>query len=589
MKTRSIILLFVFAPLAILSQWSNNPSLNTKIIDTTGTQAIPKVAVNPTNGQSYFSWFNKTEANPNFEIYLQRLDASGNKLWNDEGLLISNHPTWSWVTDYDMIADSEGDAIIVTQDARTGFSDVFAYRISPDGTFEWGTDGIALTNDNNFDPSPQTVVTTDENIVFMWAEEPADTTDFIRINLQKLSLDGQSLWTGNTVISKDTMHCMMPQMIATEDTGVIVVWVNTHSTDTSMVGNWPNMYPMAQKIDKDGKVLWAEPTALDTLDNMPLAFFEVALISDGNNGFFVGWMAFPAGQYLNAYIQHVSSDGTPQWAANGLPVSDSLQYQHTDPSLVWLPQHEEVFVFWNIMYPFVWTEAIYGQKFSIDGQNLWIAGGINFTGWMTDTLIALADIKSASEDDICMFFENEFIAISGSDTTLNNDYYACRINREGATVWGDTTTLFANSTGAKYGMALSELNNGQWIAVWQDCRSNPASIQETGIYAQNIRTNGTLGPLNIGELHPISNLMVSCYPNPFDNNFNVEYEIEQEGNVEISLYDLFGREIRQLFSAEQQPGSYRYTFNGTDLHVGVYIIKLRQNGNMACHKIVKSK
>ena len=175
MKTTTTILFFVLAPLAVLCQWSNNPSLNTKIIDTVGMQVLPKVAVN-TNGESYISWFSQADTLSNFDIYLQRLDADGNKLWNDDGLLVSNHPTWTWVTDYDLTIDTDGDAILVTQDARTGFSDVFAYRISPDGTFEWGPDGIALTNDDNFDPSPQAVVTTDENIVFMWSVEPSDTT-----------------------------------------------------------------------------------------------------------------------------------------------------------------------------------------------------------------------------------------------------------------------------------------------------------------------------------------------------------------------------------------------------------------------------
>lgn len=588
MKKRVGFLLFVLAPLAVLCQWSNNPSVNTKIIDTTGTQAVPKVAVN-TNGESYISWYNQPDMSGSFELYLQRLDADGNKLWSDDGLLVSNHPTWSWVTDYDLVIDPDGHAILVTQDARTGFSDVFAYRISPNGTFEWGTDGIALTNDDNFDPSPKAVVTTDGNIVFMWGVEPSDTTKFSTINLQKVSKEGQELWAGNTVISQDSMHCMMPQMIATEDNGVIMVWVETHSTDTSAVGNWPNMYPKAQKIDADGSAQWPEPAALDTLDNMPLAYFEVSLISDGNNGFFIGWMAFPAGPFYNSYIQHVNSNGIPQWTANGVPVSDSTQYQHTDPSLAWLPQHEELFIFWNVTNQFNWTNAIFGQKLSLAGQILWTAGGENITGWISDTLIGLCDIRKTGDDDVTLFFENEFFLFPGTDTILTNNLYARRIDGNGNPVWGDPTIVFSNAEGVKYGIQLGEEINGQWIAVWEDNRNNPSNLYETGIYAQNIRINGSLGPLGIHDYGHSNNFMISTYPNPFNTTLTVECRLEQKADVDISLYDLNGRMIKHLFSAQQQQGDHCYKLEIPELPDGVYIIKLLQNENLAYRKIVKSK
>ena len=590
MKTHTIFLLFVLAPLTVLCQWSNNPSLNTKIIDTVGMQVLPKVAVN-TNGESYISWFSQADTLSNFDIYLQRLDADGNKLWNDDGLLVSNHPTWTWVTDYDLTIDTDGDAILVTQDARTGFSDVFAYRISPDGTFEWGPDGIALTNDDNFDPSPQAVVTTDENIVFMWSVEPSDTTLFCSINLQKYSKDGQPLWSVNTVINHDTMHCMMPHMIATEDTGVFVVWVVTHSTDTSGVGNWPNMYPMAQKIDADGNAQWPEPASIDTLDNMPLFPFEVSLISDGNNGFFIGWMAFSGGPLYNSYIQHVNSDGIPQWTANGVPVSDSIQYQHSEPSLTYLPQHEELFVFWNVFSEYIWIEAIYGQKYTMDGQNQWTDGGRKFIGWYNyhDTLVGLSGIKKTSEDDFTMFFENEFLSVVGTNTIITNNYFAQRLDRNGNSVWENDKLVFANSASVKGGIILSELVNEQWIAVWQDNRKNPTEIDLTGIYAQNIHTTGNIGPLGVHDYIHVNKFLISTYPNPFNTMLTVEYKLEQKGVTDIFLYDLNGRMIKHLFSAQQQPGDHCYKLEVPELPDGVYIIKLRQNGNLTYGKIVKSK
>ena len=178
-------LMLICFPFLLFAQWSDDPSLNTEIIDTIGEQILPKVVVNADNGESYISWFSKFD-NLNYDVYMQRLDADGNKLWAENGLLISNNTTDTWVTDYDLVIDNDGCAVLVTQDLRTGYSDVYAYRISPDGEFLWGDDGIALTNNTDFNPSPRAIVTQDGNIVFAWGvEDPIDTTKFWRAHLQK--------------------------------------------------------------------------------------------------------------------------------------------------------------------------------------------------------------------------------------------------------------------------------------------------------------------------------------------------------------------------------------------------------------------
>ncbi|MCD4746990.1 MAG: hypothetical protein K8R58_11900, partial [Bacteroidales bacterium] len=376
-------LMFVCFPFLLFAQWSNDPSLNTEITDTIGEQVISKVVVNADNGESYISWFSNFGGNQ-YDVYMQRFDANGNKLWADD-LLISDHTTNTWVTDYGLVIDNEGCAILVTQDYRTDYSDVYAYRISPEGEFLWGDDGIALTNDNDFNPHPRAVVTQDGNIVFAIESDPEDTTQFTKIHLQKLSTEGVSLWDDNVIISSDTMFLMLPyfhKLIQSEDNSTIIVWVETATTDTVM-GNWPNMYPFAQKIDSDGNFVWQSKVAINTLDNMPLRPFFPSIVSDGNSGFFIGWMGFP-GPLYTSYVQHINSEGVAQWTPNGVNVSDLIQYQHAGPALTFLPQNDELFVFWNELREYSEIDvrcAIFGQKFSNTGERLWTDEGEMFDGW----------------------------------------------------------------------------------------------------------------------------------------------------------------------------------------------------------------
>jgi len=137
----STIILF---PLPAISQWSHNPSVNTRLIDSTGWNVLPKIAT-CLSGYSYIAWFSAI-GDLNFHVMMQRFDKNGYRKWAND-LVVSAHPTMTWVSDYNMIVDDEGNAVLVTQDLRSGSRNVYACRISPDGEFLWGKEGITLTQD----------------------------------------------------------------------------------------------------------------------------------------------------------------------------------------------------------------------------------------------------------------------------------------------------------------------------------------------------------------------------------------------------------------------------------------------------------
>ena len=556
-------------------------------MDTIGEQVLPKVVVNADNGESYISWFSEF-GGYQYDVYMQRLDANGNKLWAEDGLLISNHPTMTWVTDYDLVIDNDGCAVLVTQDLRTGYSDVYAYRISAEGEFLWGENGIALTDDNNFDPSPKAIVDQDGNIVFMWASEPNDTTQFSKICLQKVSTDGQFQWAENVIISKDSMHCFMPYFLPTEDNSTIAVWIETASTDT-LVGNWPNMYPYAQKIDSEGNFVWQNNVAIDTLDNMPLKPFMPSMVSDGNSGFFISWMAFP-GWYYTCYVQHVNSDGVAQWTPNGVNVSDLTQYEHAGPAITYLPQNDELFVFWNEWRYYSLTDvqcAIFGQKFSNTGERLWTDEGIMFDGWYQwlDTAVYIIGISPATDNDFTLFFEKEYWELS-PDTVEVTNYHAMRIDKDGDFVWDNEKPVISSANSTKFGLVFSDLVYNQWIAVWPDNRNDPQFEREIGIYAQNISIDGNLGPTGIKENNKFTANTLLNYPNPFSNSTTIEYKITETGNVNISLYDHQGHFVKNIFNGIKTPGTYTLSFNSNKLSSGIYLYKIKTDNYNAFNKMV---
>ena len=75
----------------------------------------------------------------------------------------------------------------------------------------------------------------------------------------------------------------------------------------------------------------------------------------------------------------------------------------------------------------------------------------------------------------------------------------------------------------------------------------------------------------------ITNLeLITNYPNPFNEYTIFEYLLQEDANVTLKIYNLFGQEIATLIDNFQTQGLYSYTFNVSDFNLkqGTYIYKI---------------
>jgi len=77
-------------------------------------------------------------------------------------------------------------------------------------------------------------------------------------------------------------------------------------------------------------------------------------------------------------------------------------------------------------------------------------------------------------------------------------------------------------------------------------------------------------------------LQVRNYPNPTDGISDIRYLVPVssqqsavDSRVNLSVYDVFGKHVRTLVDREQAAGEYTVRFDGSDLAVGFYIIRLQ--------------
>ena len=76
------------------------------------------------------------------DVYAQQVDHQGNPLWANDGLVICD--TTGSQSSPKIASDGAGGAIIVWTDVRSSSSDIYAQRVSADGTMLWQRHGALV-------------------------------------------------------------------------------------------------------------------------------------------------------------------------------------------------------------------------------------------------------------------------------------------------------------------------------------------------------------------------------------------------------------------------------------------------------------
>jgi PKD repeat protein len=473
-----VVLLMISGVPIISAQWSSNPAQNTAISIMSGEQALPKIAVD-TNGFAYISWFSNDAGN--YNVRLQRLDCDGNTLWAENGILVSNQPQDSWITDYDLTVDPSGYAVVTFTDIRTGQSNPVASRVSPDGEMMWGATGILLANDNNFDPSPKVCVSTIGNSFIAWQSIPDSGDSQVRI--QKISPTGELLWDDGIILTEPGIDYTAPFLYPAEEDYVYLIW---HKETGPYYA--PNRGLYVQKLDVDGSFMWASD--LEIYAPVPSGpVVSLKMCRDDSGGIIFSWYRSVDYTQFHCYVQRMESDGTVSMPANGVLASTSSSRNHMYPAPAFLSQTQEIVLFFSEQDLNQNYRGIYAQKFDLEGNRLWGNEGIILIG-LSNNDYGLFSADGKDNKAICIYQA----AVFG---TMDAKIQAVMLDDQGDFVWPEQFIDLSSYQSEKLHNVMTNYYMGQWVAVWQDQRSDFGDI-----YAQNIQLDGSLGV--VGNIPPVA-------------------------------------------------------------------------------------
>lgn len=466
-----IVLLALGLPSPLIAQWPTDAATDLALADAAGEQAIPKVAAT-TDGGCYSGWFDN--ASGNYDVYLQRLDASGTEFWPHGGILISDHPQNSYLVDWDLRVDSDGNCVLVFADNRNGGGDfdIYAYRIAPDGSFLWGPDGIAISERPDFEAAPRVAELSNGSFVFTWSRDPSAGDG--KITAQVVDPAGAIQYPANGLdIAGDPGNSpAFCQVVAAEAGSYIVSYVSDISSFLS------SRHIHAQKLTLAGVPAWTTAIVYDQV-SIPIAHVPL-LASDGAGGAVVAWHSDP-GSSFNCRVQRLDSDGIELFPHNGVQVATDPSGIYLNPSLAYDATTEEIFVFFNKDNSAQSQFGISGQKFDVAGNRQWTDAGAEIEP-------VSAVFKSAPRSVLhaggAMVFAFDQPTGFGSDRVIGY-----RVDGAGSSQWMSPPTLVASTPSAKGKLVAAGTAVGTAILVWEDDRDGA-----TDIYAKAIGVDATLGP-----------------------------------------------------------------------------------------------
>ncbi|HVZ93791.1 MAG TPA: hypothetical protein VG797_04710 [Phycisphaerales bacterium] len=474
-RTSSMIVLGVALPLvaagSTAAQWASDPMVNTPIAVVNGNQTVPKISARA-DGGAWMTWFDNRGGG--YAVYIQRLDPFGVPQLGANGMLLSSNPQSSSLVDWDLITDSAGNAVVAFTDTRAGGDlDVYAYRVAPDGSMLWGANGVTLSANSNFEADPRIVETSTGLFVFTWTRSTLAGGSTPGLIMQTLNGAGvpQIAGDGLAFIGNPEVPAFQ-EMLPLSNGDVLVSYVRDTRTFSSP------RHVRAARYTSAGTLVWG-PVLINGSNVVPIAF-RPKLASDGADGGVIAWHDGHVGGISNCFVQHVLSDGTTVFPANGAQVATGGNLRF-DPAVAFNVSTGETFVTFNERDGAQGTRGQNAQKFNAAGAPQWGANGV---------VLSAFDSNAEGPARAWPFGDGAIFAFTDNPSLNFNRWLAYRVKGDGSFAWPVSPLIVSNPAGVKFRNPFAAVGaTGVGMLLWEDQRTDPSS----DLYAQNVNPDGSLG------------------------------------------------------------------------------------------------
>jgi FlgD Ig-like domain len=563
--------------------WTNN---GVAVCTGTGLHLHPKIVSDGAFG-AIITW-DDTRASSAPDIYCARFDDQGKRAWITNGVALC---TATNIQSYPSIAsDGAGGAIVTWSDNRLGTlqTDIYARRITAAGTALWTADGVGVCTAGSSQASPVIISDGAGGGIIAWQDRRSGNDD---IYARRIDASGTPQWTVNGVpLCTALFDQDVPIIVSDGAGGAVVAWEDRRA------GEWD---VDVRRIDASGTALWTNNGV--ALVTMPEEQVAPSITTDGSGGAIVAWEDARDTTNRDIYARRVDSTGNLQWMIEGSRVCTWGGAQYV-PVLV-AGAAGDAIVAWEDLR--TGTPQVYAQRMSAAGE--WVntpAGsdvGVNPSDengngsplWVTFAKITQEGLTSLVIADVgpdlpgsFTLGDSKYYDVTTTATSTDPIYICIQYDEASLTVPEASLRMLHYDTA---------LIPPAWVDVTADLDTDANQI---------CGWTDHLSPFVIGagsvtsvQDKPIPNRFAlhANVPNPFNPITTIAYDVPVGGaEVNIFIYDVSGRLVRELVNEHRAAGSWSVQWNGEDdrgvrVASGVYFYRMRAGDFVETKKMVLLK
>ena len=363
--------------------------------------------------------------------YLQLLDIDGKPQFA-EPVMVNDHFTNSYWSDYGLQVAADGSAIVTVADGRAeeaspstesdhaeGFAPAI-YKIDQEGNFLWGLDGVDYPQYTQAAFTNCYVVGNDTYFIFynnsFDDSGTADDMSNIGTFIQRIDEDGTAAWEQPRKWSDDFITL---QIVPSTD-GEFLLF------DKSPNGS------LVHRMNRNLEEVWGEPVLYDDHKYDGYEMNHYKLVSDGQGGAVVAFVR-TMGQFAhNIRVQHIYADGSLGFGLTGLDAANTVDGDYDYCGVAADPDTKEILVDFESQEETGYHVKL--QKFSYDGDYLSDELGVSIARKDLDNAYAFGRVGIGSAGDGNWIVAYRDVQAFGANTS----FIIRRYDKQGNRVWTRT-------------------------------------------------------------------------------------------------------------------------------------------------------
>ncbi|MGP8215591.1 MAG: GH25 family lysozyme [Bacteroidia bacterium] len=195
----------------------------------------------------------------------------------------------------------------------------------------------------------------------------------------------------------------------------------------------------------------------------------------------------------------------------------------------------------------------------------------------------IAYVNNGTGTNIDSTYSTTQLSANWAATTDPNShiaYYSYAIG----TSSGDSNTV----AWTKNGTSTAFTKTGLSLTVGQKYYTSVRATDSAGLATANFTSSGIIVLAPLGIAVQANSIISSIFPNPFNQSFTIDYNLDKNEPVTIYMYDMLGRRSLLYSAGNEMAGQHTLNINTGELGIakGMYIIQFRTNSGSDMYRVI---